>query len=102
MISILPPAGNSSLLLESNAYLLQHWADEAQWSNPRYFWPSHDNMAWPAAILLLGQLQQQQADPQMAAAAGLMKAHHNALSHMFVGWLAGQVRLSHFVTKTSH
>lgn len=96
-----PAAGNRSLLIESNTYLLQHWNQEAQWDSPSYFWPSNDNMAWPAAILLLSQLQQQQADIQMSAATAAMQPHHNALSHMFVGWMAGQVRQAGMKTYAS-
>jgi hypothetical protein len=86
-------AGNTSLLIDSSSYLAQHWLQEAQWASPSYYWPaSHDNVAWPAAIMLLGQLQRQQVDPQVAAATAAMEQHHQALSHMFRGWMAGKVR----------
>jgi hypothetical protein len=86
-------AGDAALLVESSSYLTQHWQQEAQWDSPAYYWPSHDNAAWSAAILLLSQLQRQQVDPQVAAAAAAIQTHHQALSHMFRGWMRGQVSL---------
>lgn len=86
-------AGNAALLVESSSYLTLHWQQEAQWDSPAYYWPSHDNAALPAAIVLLSQLQRQQVDPQVAAAVAAMQTHHQALSHMFRGWMRGQVRL---------
>jgi hypothetical protein len=93
-------AGNTSLLIDSSSYLAQHWLQEAQWASPSYYWPtSHDNVAWPAAIMLLGQLQRQQVDPQVAAAAAAMEQHQEALSHMFRGWMAGKVGLVGLVSR---
>jgi len=66
-----------------------HWQQEAAWEEPSYYWPSHDNMAWPAAVLLLGQLQRHPGSP----AAAFINQHHTALSSMFRGWMAGQVGL---------
>jgi hypothetical protein len=87
-------AGNTSLLVESSSYLAQHWLQEAQWASPSYYWPSsHDNVAWPAAIMLLGQLQRQQADPEVTAATAAIEQHQQALSHMFRGWMTGKVGL---------
>lgn len=81
--------GNTTLLDESSEYLLTHFTKEGKPTDPTYYQPSHDNAAWPAAILLLGQLQQH---PEILAAV-VMSQHHKMLSHMFRGWLAGQVRV---------
>lgn len=88
---VLIHTGNTSLLVESSNYLTQHWQQEGQWTSPSYYWPTHDNVAWPAAILLLGQLQRQAVDPEATAASAAMEQHHEALSHMFRGWMAGKV-----------
>lgn len=89
--------GNATLLSESHDYLTVHWQQEAQWASPAYYWPTHDNMAWPAAILLLGQLQHRQGDPAVAPMEAAMDTHHAALAQMFWGWMAGQVRPVHRV-----
>jgi hypothetical protein len=82
-----PPTGNTTLLDESSEYLVTHFSQEGKWADPSYYQPSHDNAAWPAAILLLGQLQQH---PEILAAV-MTREHYKQLSHMFRGWLAGQV-----------
>lgn len=88
---LLLSTGNTSLLVESSNYLTQHLQQEGQWTSPSNYWPTYDNVAWPAAILLLGQLQHQAVDPEATAASAAMEQHHEALSQMFRGWMAGKV-----------
>jgi hypothetical protein len=92
-------SGDPSLLSEAHSWLRAHWDHEAAWSMASYYWPSHDNSAWAAALLLLNQTELQQhlldaeagqsSIPVPAASAAL--SHREALSLMWKGWLVGHV-----------
>lgn len=77
-------AGNFTLRDAANAYLTLHWEQEAAWTIASYYFPTHDNMAWPAAVLLM-------EDDGHNTNATSMAMHRQALSLLFRGWLAGKV-----------
>lgn len=80
------PTGTLTLVDKAHSYLNTYWDQEAPWSTATAYWPSYDNMAWAAAVLLLQQ-------PVMVdtAAAAVAERHREALSLMFRGWLNGRV-----------
>jgi hypothetical protein len=83
MLNFVCASGQATYHTAAHAYLAQHWQQEAAWQSPSYYWPSHDNMAWPSAVVLVSEAHQ----TDEAAAV----QHRKALSLMWEGWLKGKV-----------
>lgn len=71
---------------KAHEYLNSYWDTEAPWATAEAYWPSYDNMAWAAAVLLL-----QQPVMSNTAADDVAWRHREALSIFFKGWLNGRV-----------